>query len=389
MAAAPHLLGHIDPATFLKDYWQQKPLLVRNVPIDLPELQPDELAGLACETDVESRLVLEKDGPHPWHMESGPFDAERFSTLPASHWTLLVQDVDKFIPRVAELLQHFRFVPDWRIDDIMISYATDKGSVGPHVDHYDVFLLQLQGQRRWEIATSPVDENNYIPDISLNILREFKSEQEWVLEPGDMLYLPPGVAHHGVAQGDCMTCSIGFRAPSYAELLAGFIDDHLAEQDRARFYEDPDRPLPDHPGHLDGHSLSELRAILRLQHVTDDILNDWLGRFLTEPKQHDAVLQLDEALDNNSIEKILQRMPVLVRNPWARLLYTDEDNELVLYAAGQRLALEPELIDIVKWLCDETVYDLGKHFAWRTNPAFLSLLGKLINLGVVLIDEAV
>jgi 50S ribosomal protein L16 3-hydroxylase len=186
-----------------------------------------------------------------------------------------------------------------------------------------------------------------------------------------------------------MTCSIGFRAPSYAELLAGFIDDHLAEQDRARFYEDPDRPLPDHPGHLDGHSLSELRAILRLQHVTDDILNDWLGRFLTEPKQHDAVLQLDEALDNNSIEKILQRMPVLVRNPWARLLYTDEDNELVLYAAGQRLALEPELIDIVKWLCDETVYDLGKHFAWRTNPAFLSLLGKLINLGVVLIDEPV
>ena len=191
MTAARTPLGQHTPAGFLQHYWQQKPLLIRQALANdaLPTLSPDELAGLACETDIESRLILEKDGPHPWQLENGPFDAERFASLPESHWTLLVQDVDKFVPQVAELLQWFRFVPDWRIDDVMISYAIDQGSVGPHVDNYDVFLLQIHGRRRWRISTQPIADDNFIPDIPLNILQQFDAEQEWLLEPGDMLYL--------------------------------------------------------------------------------------------------------------------------------------------------------------------------------------------------------
>lgn len=351
-------------------------------------LSPDELAGLACETDVESRLILEKDGPHPWYLENGPFDAQRFASLPDSHWTLLVQDVDKYVPQIAELLHRFRFIPDWRIDDVMISYATDQGSVGPHVDNYDVFLLQTHGRRRWRINTQPVAADNFMPDIALHILKQFDSEQEWLLEPGDMLYLPPGVAHHGIAEGECMTLSVGFRAPAYAQLIGSYADDYVEAQESHQFYTDPGRDLPDHPAHLDSQSLAELRAILRLESIPDARLNEWLGCFLTEAKQHDAVLPLENPLSTDTVKQILSRQPVLVRNPWARLIYTQQESQLTLFAAGHLLRLDPTLLEPVRWLCDYDVYALDGITQWQQNTAFIQLLADLINAGVILIDEA-
>ncbi|MDR9436067.1 MAG: cupin domain-containing protein [Thiohalophilus sp.] len=385
-ARAP--LGQLSPAGFLQDYWQQQPLLIRQAldPTTF-SLSPDELAGLACETDIESRLILEKDGPQPWYLENGPFDAERFASLPDSHWTLLVQDVDKYIPQIAELLHQFRFIPDWRIDDVMISYATNHGSVGPHVDNYDVFLLQTHGRRRWRINTQPVADDNFIPDIALHILKQFDGEQEWLLEPGDMLYLPPGVAHHGIAEGECMTMSVGFRAPSYAQLIGSYADDYVESQQSHRFYTDPGRDLPDHPAHLDSRSLAELRAILRLESIPDTRLNEWLGCFLTEAKQHDAVLPLETPLSPDTIKQTLSQQPVLVRNPWARLIYTQQENQLNLFAAGHLLRLDPTLLDPVRWICDHDVYALDNVTQWQQDTAFIQLLTDLINAGVILIDE--
>lgn len=298
-----------------------------------------------------------------------------------------MQDVDKYIPGVAELMQQFRFIPDWRMDDIMISYAADQGSVGPHVDNYDVFLLQASGTRRWRINTQPIGADNFIPDTALHILKQFETEQEWLLEPGDMLYLPPGVAHHGIAEGECMTLSVGFRAPSYTQLLGSFADDYVEHQQSQQFYTDPGRALPDHPAHLDGESLRELRDILRLRFLSDAQLNEWLGRLLTEAKQADAVLPLETPLGRESVEHTLAQQSVLVRNPWARLIYTDHGQQLTLFAAGHSLTVARELFEPLRWLCDFDIYDLSTVSQWRKDAAFIDLLTKLINLGVVLIDE--
>ncbi len=198
---------------------------------------------------------------------------------------MLVQDVDKHLPAAAELLEAFRFIPDWRIDDLMISYATDGGSVGPHVDAYDVFLLQAEGMRRWDISTLPQPDAG-IPDLELKQVRAFTPEESWLLMPGDMLYLPPGVAHHGVAFGECMTFSIGFSAPSKAEMLADFTGQLVQGSDQAIHYTDPDLQPALHPGELTAAARGRAREMLRSQLRPDDAALDiWFGCYITEAKQ--------------------------------------------------------------------------------------------------------
>src|SRR6185437_9058703 len=218
-ANARHRLG-MPPARFLRDYWQKRPLLIRHAfPDFTPPLSPDDLAGLACMDGALARIVLHDAKRDRWTLRSGPFDDAAFAKLPKSRWTVLVQDVDKWDADTAALLAPFDFIPSCRIDDVMISYAVDGGGVGAHVDQYDVFLLQGMGQRRWSIDTRPNPPNAFREDVELKLLREFNPTHTWTLGPGDMLYLPPGVPHDGVAVGECMTFSIGMRAPSKAELL--------------------------------------------------------------------------------------------------------------------------------------------------------------------------
>ncbi|WP_187300613.1 cupin domain-containing protein, partial [Mizugakiibacter sediminis] len=201
------------PARFLREYWQKRPLLIRGAfPDFAPPLTPDDLAGLACEELALSRLVLRDRRRDRWTLRNGPFDEAAFAALPRSDWTLLVQDVDKWDADVAALLRHFRFLPTWRVDDVMVSYAADGGGVGAHVDQYDVFLLQGLGRRRWSISADPRAPKDFRDDVELKQLRTFAPTHAWLLEPGDMLYLPPGVPHDGVAVGPCMTLSVGMRA---------------------------------------------------------------------------------------------------------------------------------------------------------------------------------
>ena len=203
-----NVLGGMPVAKFLRDYWQKKPLLVRGAfPGFRDPISPDELAGLACEDGVESRIVREK-GKTPWEVTWGPHEESRFTKLPERGWTVLVQEVNRWVPEAALLLDCFAFIPNVRVDDVMVSYAVPGGNVGPHLDSYDVFLVQGQGKRRWKFHTKPTKDVELVPDLDLRVLARFRPDVDEVLEPGDMLYLPPGFAHHGVAVTPCLTYSI-------------------------------------------------------------------------------------------------------------------------------------------------------------------------------------
>ena len=213
--ATPVLPLGMTPAAFLRDYWQKRPLLIRGALADWPvPIAPEDLAGLACEEAALSRLILRDAKRDRWTVRSGPFDDDDFAKLPRTHWTLLVQDVDKWDADIAQLLERFRFLPRWRVDDVMISYAVDVRADAAAVDQYDVFLVQGLGRRHWKISDDPHAPTAFRDDVELKLLAQFAPTHDWVLEPGDVLYLPPGVPHDGVAVGDCMTLSVGMRAPA-------------------------------------------------------------------------------------------------------------------------------------------------------------------------------
>jgi 50S ribosomal protein L16 3-hydroxylase len=278
------LLGGLSPAQFMKRHWQKKPLLVRNaIPDFTPLLAPRELFALAARDEVESRLVVREASS--WRLQRGPFQRRALPPLKQPAWTLLVQGVDLHEPAAHRLLHGFSFLPAARLDDLMISFATDGGGVGPHFDSYDVFLLQAQGKRRWRIARQ--DDFSLQPDVPLKIIANFEPQQEYVLEPGDLLYLPPGYAHDGIAEGECQTYSIGFRAPAQAELareLLQRIADEAAQDAAGRLYRDPAQPATQTPGAIP-EGLAQFAQQAVAQALKDPAaLDRALGEYLTEPK---------------------------------------------------------------------------------------------------------
>ena len=278
------LLGGMSPQQFMRDYWQKKPLLIRQaIPGFKALLDRSALFALAEQEDVESRLITQIDTG--WKMKSGPLPRRALPPLKTPGWTLLVQGVDTHAATVQNLLQQFRFVPDARLDDVMVSFATDGGGVGPHFDSYDVFLLQAQGQRHWRIGRQK--DLSLVDGAPLKILANFVPEQEFVLEPGDMLYLPPRYAHDGVAVGECMTYSVGFRAPKRAELVRELMQRMAEEAEDTvgeALYSDADQPATDTPGAIPA-ALQDFA-----QNALKELLNDpsalqcALGEVLTEPK---------------------------------------------------------------------------------------------------------
>lgn len=276
-------LGGMTAQQFVRDYWQKRPLLIRGAFPGFGDLlTPDELAGLACEGDAQSRLVLHARGK--WKLEQGPFDEERFARLPERGWSLLVQGVNHFLPEANELLHQFDFIPRVRLDDLMVSLAPDGGGVGPHFDSYDVFLLQGHGRRLWRVSSQ--QDMTLVPGAPLRILQHFETDEEWVVEPGDLLYLPPRLAHWGIAIGDCMTWSIGFRAPSAQELATQFLiymQDHLQIDG---MYADSDLQLQRHPAQISGQTLRKVREMLQGVRWNSDDIARFLGTYLTEPKPH-------------------------------------------------------------------------------------------------------
>jgi 50S ribosomal protein L16 3-hydroxylase len=275
------LLGNITPAQFLREYWHKKPLLIRQaIPNFKPLLKLDKLAELARRNHVESRLITHTDGE--WDMQHGPL-----AELPPrtqGGWTMLVQGVNLHDARADALLRQFRFVPDARLDDLMISYATDGGGVGPHFDSYDVFLLQAQGRRRWRIGAQ--QDLALVEGLPLKILAHFEPEQEFVLEPGDMLYLPPHYAHDGVAEGECMTYSVGFRAPSYQELGEAFLQFMADAIDLPGRYADPELAPVSNPAEIPRAMLAKVTDELNKVRWDEEDVTIFLGEHLSEPKHN-------------------------------------------------------------------------------------------------------
>jgi 50S ribosomal protein L16 3-hydroxylase len=373
------LLGGISAREFLRDYWQKKPLLIRQaIPGFESPLSPDELAGLALEEQVESRIVIEH-GERPWELRRGPFAEDAFQNLPERDWTLLVQAVDQFVPEVAELRGKFHFLPSWRIDDVMISYAAPGGGVGPHFDNYDVFLLQAHGQRRWKIGQMCDGASPLLDHADLRILAGFEQTDDWLLQPGDMLYLPPRLAHFGTAVDECLTYSVGFRAPSAAEVLTHFTD-FLAQflPDEERYGDAGIAPVSD-PHEIQMDALHRLKALLD-EHMGDErLLLTWFGQFMTEPRYPELVA--GEDLAESDFLQALQDGAVLVRNPSARMAWSQVDIGLLLFASGQSRLLPEHLLELLKLVCACDALHQDNLGQWLADDDGRNLLWELVKQG--------
>ncbi|MBT8118531.1 MAG: cupin domain-containing protein [Gammaproteobacteria bacterium] len=329
-------LGETSIEEFLADYWQKKPLLIRDAFPGLESpISAEELAGLSCEEHVNGRLVLERDGDYPWQVEFGPFEESRFSQLPESHWSLLVSDVEKHVPETAVLLKPFRFIPDWRIDDLMISYAPQGGSVGAHTDAYDVFLIQLSGQRLWKIAEEFPDRT--LDGVDLCILEKFEAENEWLLNSGDMLYLPPNIAHHGIALDNgepCLTASVGFRAPSLKTITSDYINYLNENVHDERRYRDAVAVKPKHHAEITdqtvAHFIDYLKQGISIEH---DQVKNWLGQYCSDNKTYEEMIVEQHIVSYDELTDIARRHP-LQRSPYSNFLFSYNERGAILFVNG-------------------------------------------------------
>lgn len=376
--------------TFLSDYWQKKPLLIRAaLPNFKNPLSAEELAGLAMEQDLESRLIIQSLSISPeWTLKRGPFSKNDFKNLQKSHWTLLVQGVDRFVPEVTCLLDYFNFIPQWRIDDVMISYAVEQGSVGPHYDNYDVFLYQASGRRKWLLTTQDCVESNYLPDLELRIMKEFKIEQEYILEEGDMLYLPPNVGHHGISLShDCMTFSFGYRSYKDVELWDSFGEYLFYKNRPPLFYKDPAWALLKNTSQLPKDALTQAKVLM--QSLLDDeaLMQDWFGTFATHLDNQSEELFFDN-LDSDKTTSLtkfkvnLLKSNGLIRNSICRFAYfkSEETGKLSLYINGERHCVDNVSEDLVEKIANNRnlpLKDLEPLIKNQSDESFLYELWKL------------
>jgi 50S ribosomal protein L16 3-hydroxylase len=381
----PRVLGDLSPAQFLAEYWQKQPLVVRGAwPGFRDPLTPEELAGLACEEGVESRLILAGEGEESEVVRQGPFTDDDFLNLPEMGWTLRVEDVEKYAPDLAALLEPFRFIPDWRIDGLTIRYAMPPRTVRPRVNEDDVFLLQGQGRQYWEIATRTVAPGADQPDAG------FAPEHEWMLEPGDLLYLPPGVVYRGSTLEPGLIYAVNCRAPRHRELLGSFLEFLLEDVDPEAHYTDPDLAVQEHPGEIGPAALDQIRTWLRRSIALDDeTLAVWFGRTLSAPKPGFQAEPEPEPYDEDELWDHLRGGGTLERNPGSRFCYiAGVDGEMLLFVDGQEFALGPEVAFMAPLLCQHRVLTPALLREALKQPDARLLLLDLVNEGYLVIYEA-
>jgi 50S ribosomal protein L16 3-hydroxylase len=372
-------------AKFLRDYWQRKPLLVRGAfPAFRDPISPDELAGLSCEPLVESRIVREKGGRRPWEVTYGPQDEAIFSELPERGWTLLVQEVNRWVPDAALLLDSFSFVPNVRVDDVMVSFAEPGGSVGAHLDSYDVFLLQGQGERRWRFHTRPTKDMRLRSGLDLRILERFEPDADEVLGPGDLLYLPPGFAHHGVAVTPCLTYSIGFRSPSAGEAWTSFATTAASGADASRLLVDPPFRPGVEPGAIPPALLQRVRAMVRSMDTSDAAIDRWFASFATRLKPGHSIAAPRRALDEKTIVARLARGDVVTRSEEGRWAYLPAGGRaLVLYVGGVEIHVPSGASELTRTLASSRRHDGAALMKFAKTAAARGLLVELFAMGAL------
>lgn len=372
---------------FLAQYWQKKPLLIRQAFTDFTSpITPEELAGLACEPEVESRLIQEQGQEGAaWQVTHGPLSEAIFANLHETHWTMLIQDVDKHLPELQYLLEPFRFIPDWRRDDLMLSYAPESGTVGPHTDGYDVFLLQAMGTRRWQIGHQPIEEPKLIDGLDVQILAEFTPAQTWDLEPGDMLYLPPHFAHHGVALNECMTFSVGFRAPTRVDMLDAVVNSMLEQELGKKRYHDSGLVLNRHRAEIDAQALLRLKQMLH--EAIDEaqpVLANALGKFVTDTKPSLSALAMEASTDVPTIDELNSYFRVggvLQRNHYYRFAWTVDAQGGQLFMAGEAYPVDVQGVQFLSLLTEQAELTNADWQHFVNNESVALLLCDLIAEG--------
>ncbi|MDN3649425.1 cupin domain-containing protein [Reinekea marina] len=373
-------LQNFDIDDFLKNYWQQCPVLIRGA---LPEaetlLSGDDLAGLATEPKVESRIISLDRASEKWSLKNGPFDDDIWSNLGEEDWTLLVQAVDHWDDDMESLRNAFSFLPSWRIDDIMVSFATKGGGVGPHFDQYDVFLIQGEGRREWKIGQLCNDESELIENLPVKVLSTFEEQESWVLEPGDMLYLPPALAHWGTSVENSITYSVGFRAPSKAEVMIDFghfLSDHL--NDFQRYSDAGIENRQSASSEIKESDIQRIQSIIREISNDKSLISNWLGQYMTEPKYDDTAVNSGDWNFDRFMEH--WQSHALIKNSASRFAYYE--NRLLV--DGNELEPCPALVS--------QIIDSSQAFEYSTVLAtkdkhLPSVFCTLVNLGAFYFEE--
>jgi 50S ribosomal protein L16 3-hydroxylase len=366
---------------FFRDYWQKKPLCLRQA---LPNFQSpisaDELAGLACEDFVESRLVLEH-GDTPWQLKHGPFTEKDFATLPERHWSLLVQAVNHYMPAVNDLLQYFNFLPSYYLDDVMVSYAPEQSGVGPHFDYYDVFILQGTGKRHWRLGEFCTPETAIVKDSKLSILQEFNTQEEHILELGDILYIPQQQAHWCVAAEAGLSYSIGFRTPAHSELLQSFAAEMSHHTNESQRFKILAQSVAQAPTKITDADLSQLQQIMQGMMQNPQLLLNWIGRYVTEPKYPDIENQVPSK-KYTDIHKELSRHNSIRQNESSRFAYYDAGDTVQLFIDGKYSQHPAALKPLIALLCDHRELSCKDVAAMMASDTAQELLRSLLKQGV-------
>lgn len=346
------VLGGITAEQFLAEYWQKKPLLVRNgLPEIIGVLQPQDVQELALEEHASARLIRQKDkNPNEWHVKSSPLTKGDFQKLPKL-WSILVQAVDHYSFDLSELWKKFPFIPQWRRDDIMVSYAPKGGSVGKHFDFYDVFLVQGHGHRRWQLGQMCDANTAFVPNQPLKLLPEIDVQFDEVLAPGDLLYVPPGMAHYGVAEDDCLTFSFGFRMPNVAGMMERISDQFSANTLLQNPIIDIARKQMSQIGEINSTELSYLKDLVLAQLQDSTALDAAIMSYMSEPKYPDNIPEPDE-IEADDLQEILHEGYEVLLEPASRLLYTESDGILSFWGNGEALCIAATFAPKLKAIAD-------------------------------------
>ncbi len=375
-----------DRAEFLEKYWQKEPVIIRQLIPEFTDLiSPEELAGCACEELVESRVITEFT-PDDYQLQNGPFTEKDFTGLPEENWTLLVQAMDQWFEEIANLREQFNFVPSWRVDDVMISFASNNAGVGPHFDNYDVFLLQGMGRRRWRVGQRCDDATALRDSSQVKLLQDFIQSAEYELEAGDALYIPPRVAHWGTSLGDSLCYSIGFRAPSYGEMLEGFSDFLIRSSKSEDRFEDPSPHIPADVNEIDSHSLDLSFQAIKSQLEQPLLFKQWFGCHVTQAKYPELIEPLDEE-SLEVLEAALEDASSVSHHPSSRFAYMSVDEQqLLLFVDGNAALFDQSLSGMLKRLCKSTAISGDELDEFLNIPTIRELLLKLLTEGSLIID---
>ncbi len=378
------VLGGISAEQFFAEYWQKKPLLVRQAIPEIAELlEPDDILELAQEEGVTARLLTQHGKQHEqWKLKNSPLSKKDLSKLP-SFWTLLVQAVDHFSPDIANLWQHFDFIPQWRRDDIMVSYAPQGGSVGRHFDQYDVFLVQGYGQRRWQLGQYCTESTEFIPDQPLRLLAEMDVFFDEVLQPGDLLYVPPRLSHYGVAENDCLTYSFGFRMPNNAQLFDQLTDQLLHDKSIQTPINDLNNRQIQAAGEVGLLDIQTLKKQLIEKIESSAYFDQALLSILSESKYPDSLPENDE-LHIDELTTLLEQGSSIQREPAAKLLYVQHQNHLEFWALGEKLDVKESQQKLLKQLADGLRLDISDFTPTKDH---LALISRLYGDSILLINE--